>query len=116
MERRAEHRYPVWESVALSAVNPAYLSHSDGILLDVSRSGFGVASEAHLELGTEVLMTLRRLAVFGMVRHCRESGDGLFIAGIQITETVPTKTETWEETIAASRSAARAMAPNSVVQ
>lgn len=118
MQRRREHRYQVWESVALTVlsggdrpragaplagpgdspipVEPgSVVAPANGkaqacaaTVVDISRSGYRILSGLNLGAGTEVLITLHSVAIFGTVRHSEPAEDGVFTIGVEITNVV----------------------------
>ena len=89
MQRRREHRYEVWESVTLSVLSGSANGQTRaGTVVDISRSGYRVLSGLNLEIGTEVLITLNAVAIFGTVRHCESAEFDSFTSGVQITNVV----------------------------
>jgi hypothetical protein len=85
MQRRRERRYQVRESVVLTVLNVGQECRRPATLVDISRSGYRVLSGFNLKVGTEVLITINSVAVFGSVRHCEREGEDSFTAGVQIT-------------------------------
>jgi hypothetical protein len=85
MQRRREPRYQVSESVVLTILNAAEECRRPATLVDISRSGYRILSGLDLKLGTQVLITINSVAVFGSVRHCQREGEDSFTAGVQIT-------------------------------
>jgi hypothetical protein len=105
VERRCEHRFRVCEAAALSVLNPADPYHESIVLLDVSRSGFRAATERGLARGTEVLVTIGSLAVFGIVRHCEPIGEGgSYIVGASITDVMSTSEDGWQDVVDSAQS------------
>ena len=118
MQRRREHRYQVWESVALTVLSGGERHRTGAVLagpgdspvpaepgsvvprdneaaqaraatvVDISRSGYRVLSGLNLGAGTEVLITLHSVAIFGTVRHSEPAEDGVFTIGVEITNVV----------------------------
>ncbi len=83
-ERRREPRYPCNDHAELRRLFDG--ERFPVTVLDVSRSGIGVALSTALLRGSRVEILLpRQIVIFGEVRHCRRSGDG-FQAGILIEE------------------------------
>lgn len=83
-ERRREPRYPCNDRAELRRLSDG--GHFQVTVLDVSRSGVGVALSAALIEGARVEILLpRQVMILGEVRHCRRSGDA-FHAGIQIED------------------------------
>ena len=90
MQRRREHRYEVWESVTLSVLSGSANGQTRAAtVVDISRSGYRILSGLNLEVGTEVLITLNSVAIFGTLRHCESADMDAFTSGVQITRVVP---------------------------
>lgn len=86
MQRRRERRYEVWESVVLTVLDNPQAERCVATVVDISQSGYRVLAAVALPVGTEVLITLHSVGIVGRVRHCEEAGDGLFSAGVEITQ------------------------------
>jgi hypothetical protein len=88
MQRRRDHRYEVWESVVISLKGSEDAGRHAATMVDVSKSGYRVLVGLPLAPGTEVLTTLHSVAIIGVVRHCEESSNDAFTAGVEITQVV----------------------------
>ena len=85
MQRRRERRYSVWESVVLT-IPGVEAVYRPATVVDISRSGYRILSGANLPVGTEVIITLNPVVIFGCVRHCEPYDGDTFTAGIQISK------------------------------
>lgn len=86
MESRHEPRYHSrGEAVVVSVLNSPQECRGSGTLLNISKSGFSVALQLPLAPGTEVLVVLNRLGIFGTVRRCQGSEGEGFTIGAEIT-------------------------------
>lgn len=85
MQRRCEPRYSVWESVVLTVLGEER-TYWPATVVDISRSGYRLLSSVELEVGTEVIITLHSVIIFGLVRHCEHQDADSFTAGVQISK------------------------------
>jgi hypothetical protein len=88
MQRRGEQRYSVWESVVLTVLGKEQ-NYSPATVVDISRSGYRILSGVNLEVGTQVIITLNSVAIFGAVRHCEPYDADSFTAGVHISRVAP---------------------------
>jgi hypothetical protein len=99
MERRSERRYSVYESVVLGVLGAPEVEYHTATLIDVSSSGFRLVSGLSLNVGTEVLVTLGSVAIFGTVCHCTAHPGESFTTGVRIDRIEPTAEENWEDVV-----------------
>lgn len=85
MQRRSEPRFSVWESVVLTVLGKER-TYWPATVVDISRSGYRVLSGVQLEVGTEVVITLHSVIIFGSIRHCERHDEDSFTAGVQISK------------------------------
>ncbi len=85
MQRRCEQRYSVWESVVLTVLGEER-AYWPATVVDISRSGYRLLSGVQLEVGTEVIVTLHSVIIFGSIRHCERHDEDSFTAGVQISK------------------------------
>ena len=82
-ERRREVRYPTYEQVQVSLLEMAGLE-VNGVLRDVSRSGFRVELCLPLRTGGRVMLSIRdKVVIFATARYCRRE-SGTFQVGASI--------------------------------
>jgi c-di-GMP-binding flagellar brake protein YcgR len=85
MQRRSEPRFSVWESVVLSVMGKQQ-TYWPATVVDISQSGYRLLTGVNLKIGTEVLITLNSVVIFGTVRHCEPHDADSFTAGVQISQ------------------------------
>ena len=72
-DRRKEPRYPTNEPVDVEILRA--LSHTSGVILDVSRSGLSLQLDSAVGRGAHIKIKFpKRLIIFGEVRYCRKTG------------------------------------------
>src|SRR5438552_12103149 len=91
-EKRGEARYPT-DDAAEVQILPSNGIRLPATVIDISKSGLRVELETMLAkyMRVEVMITPRKLVIFGEVRYCRRSGGrfqaGIFIEGIVFPKT-----------------------------
>ena len=93
-EKRSEARYPTNDAAEVQIL-PSNGLRLPATVIDISKSGLRLELETMLGryMRIEVMITPRKLVIFGEVRYCRRSG-GRFHAGILIEGIVFPKTDT----------------------
>ena len=86
MQRRRGHRYEVWESVVISLLDSPDECHLSATIIDISKLGYRVLLGSPLVPGTQVLVRLHSVAIFGVVRHSEAANDGAFTVGVEISK------------------------------
>lgn len=86
--RRLEHRFPADAPVEVTIVYPVTPGRIKGTMVDLSKSGLRLRMETSLPKGSRVQVKLGDVVVFGEVRHCRETDEAWFEAGVHIEDMV----------------------------
>jgi hypothetical protein len=85
LEKRRETRYQTNDPVRVEILQTGY-PRVAGSIVDISRSGLCLLSEATIGKGAQVKITLEKhVVIFGEVQYCR-SGPGGFLSGIVIQD------------------------------
>jgi len=86
-EKRAEPRYPTDDIVTVNVFQDPKSSQLAKVR-NISRSGLQLELQTAIPAGLTIeIVTPRKLALFGEIRYCVESGDA-FRAGVLIRDTV----------------------------
>ena len=79
--RRRDARYLVnWPA----RVYDSFRAPVNAVVVDISRDGLGLESALKMEIGDTVAVESQSNLAFGVVRHCREMGNGLYRAGLLV--------------------------------
>src|SRR5215475_9006206 len=97
-ERRRERRLPTDESALLQLLNPLSEGRLVIRVLDVSKNGLKLITPIQLHRGALVQVYLKGVIALGEIRYCTQTSDAEYCAGIQLSDTLPCRSddETWE--------------------
>lgn len=87
--RRREARIPTGEQFTAGIVSANGTTRCTATVIDKSASGMGLRFPRHVAPGTRIYVEMESVLVLGEVRHCSETTDGQFIAGVLIAEFRP---------------------------
>jgi hypothetical protein len=87
--KRREARIPTGEQFTAGIVTANGTTQCLATVIDKSASGMGLRFPRHVAPGTRIYVEMDSVIVFGEVRHCSETTDGQFIAGVLIAEFRP---------------------------
>ncbi len=87
--RRREARIPTGEQFTAGIVSANGTTRCLATVIDKSASGMGLRFSRHVAPGTRIYVEMESVIVLGEVRHCSETTDGQFIAGVLIAEFRP---------------------------
>jgi len=87
-ERRKEQRYEIAESATITVCEPIVSIDIRGAVVDISRSGCRVRTTKPVSSGADVLILVKKAAVFATVRYCRATSEGVFDIGVGIDQVV----------------------------
>lgn len=86
--RRKEQRYEIAESATITVCEPIVSMDIRGAVVDISRSGCRVRTSKPVSSGADVLILVKKAAVFATVRYCRATENGAFDIGVGIDQVV----------------------------
>ena len=87
--RRKEVRIPTGEYLSVGIVGRNGTKRYHCTVVDRSASGLGVRFAKYVAPGTRIYVEFEASMVLGEIRHCSQTEDGHFLAGLAILECVP---------------------------
>jgi hypothetical protein len=84
--RRRAPRMPVNQGCVLTALGHEHAVKVPGMITDISSSGMGLRMPQRLKIGTMICVQTEHFLAAGYLLHCRYLNDGVFAAGIEITD------------------------------
>lgn len=87
--RRREVRIPTGEYLPVGIVSRNGTKRYHGTVVDRSASGLGLRFAKHVASGTRIYVEFEGSMLMGEVRHCTQTEEGHFLAGVAVLECVP---------------------------
>jgi hypothetical protein len=87
-EDRREPRYKAAEPATITVCHPVHSVEILGAVVNFSRSGCRVRTPEPIYDGADVLINVKRAALFGTVRYCHANAEGTFDIGLRIDRVV----------------------------